>query len=62
MRGKVNAYPGALVCAALADGRVVLDMPRKYDAIKQGDSPAWLHLKRLAAKKERAKAGRRETE
>lgn len=41
---------GALVCVATADGKIVLNRPYAYDAMKQGDSPAWLGMLRKAGR------------
>lgn len=41
---------GTLVCVATADGKIVLNRPYAYDAMKQGDSPAWLGMLRKAGR------------
>lgn len=56
---QTNPYPGALVYAAGADGAMILNRPYAYDALKQGDSPAWLGMVQKAREAEKGR-GRHE--
>lgn len=57
---QINPRPGKCVCIARADGYIVRDTPQAYNALAQGDSPAWHELVQRAARADSRPVKRRE--
>lgn len=62
MMREINPRPGACVCVARWNGDIVYNRPQAYNAMKQGDSAAWLGLKRREAKHDNRPARRKEAQ